>query len=148
MPMYTNPAEFLLEITNADFAPDSESFQSRLDSLFSSWRASTEAKEMGAAISVASTEENGAGSFRLKSRSPFFNVVLALLHRSFVKSYRDVVAYGIRFAMYIGRSPCELSRRWSDSLGLAIMMGTVWLRLPTTQSSIQPFVNSIVCQNY
>jgi ABC-type tungstate transport system substrate-binding protein len=29
-------------------------------------------------------------------------------------------------------------------VGLAIMMGTVWLRLPTTQSSIQPFINAIV----
>ena len=33
----------------------------------------------------------------------------------------------------------------TDSLiGLAIMMGTVWLRLKPTQDSIQPFTNGIV----
>ena len=54
---------------------------------------------------------------------------MTLVHRSFVKSYRDVVAYGIRIAMYTG---------------LAIMMGTVWLRLHTEQADIQPFINAIV----
>ena len=46
----------------------------------------------------------------------------------FIKSYRDVVAYGIRIVMYVG---------------LTVMMGTVWLRLDTDQPSIQPFVNAI-----
>ena len=31
------------------------------------------------------------------------------------------------------------------SLGLAIMMGTVWLRLHPSQDYIQPFINAIVC---
>ena len=51
-----------------------------------------------------------------------------LLHRSWIKSRRDAIAYGVRFVMY---------------LGLAIMMGTVWLRLPPIQSSMQPFANCI-----
>ena len=55
--------------------------------------------------------------------------ILTLLHRSFVKGYRDLTAYWIRVAMY---------------MGLAIMMGTVWLRLSTTQAHIQPFINAIV----
>lgn len=29
-------------------------------------------------------------------------IIAALLHRSFIKSYRDVVAYGIRIVMYLG----------------------------------------------
>lgn len=58
-----------------------------------------------------------------------FTITKALLHRSWIKSYRDVVAYGIRIVMY---------------LGLAIMMGTVWLRLHPSQDYIQPFVNAIV----
>ncbi|KAI3118642.1 hypothetical protein CBS147326_9936 [Penicillium roqueforti] len=45
-----------------------------------------------------------------------------------VANYCDVVAYGICIVMY---------------LGLAIMMGTVWLRLYTTQDYIQPFINAI-----
>lgn len=51
-----------------------------------------------------------------------------LLHRSFIKSYRDVMAYGIRIAMYFG---------------LAILMGTVFLRFNTQQEYIQPFTNAI-----
>lgn len=43
-----------------------------------------------------------------------FLLIVALIYRAFIKSYRDVVAYAIRVMMY---------------LGLAIMMGTVWLRL-------------------
>jgi len=62
------------------------------------------------------------------SRSNKFLIPITLLHRSFIKSYRDVVAYGIRIAMYTG---------------LAIMMGTVWLRLDTNQTSIQPLINAI-----
>jgi hypothetical protein len=39
------------------------------------------------------------------------------------------VTYGVRIVMYTG---------------LAIMMGTVWLRLGSDQSNIQPFINCIV----
>jgi len=39
-----------------------------------------------------------------------------------------MVAYGVDFVMYIG---------------LAMMMGTAWLPLPTTQSLIGPFANAI-----
>ena len=55
-------------------------------------------------------------------------VLLALLHRNYIKSYRDIIAYGIRIAMY---------------LGLAIMMGTVWVRLAPHQRNIEYFSNSI-----
>jgi ABC-type multidrug transport system permease subunit len=55
-------------------------------------------------------------------------ILSALLHRNFIKSYRDIIAYGIRIAMYVG---------------LAILMGTVWLRLAPHQSNIESFTNSI-----
>ncbi|VZH97073.1 unnamed protein product [Fusarium fujikuroi] len=45
-----------------------------------------------------------------------------------IKSAESLGAYGIRIAMY---------------LGLAIMMGTVWVRLDPAQESIQPFINAI-----
>ena len=61
-------------------------------------------------------------------KAPQLTVPITLIHRSFIKSYRDIVAYGIRIAMY---------------MGLAIMMGTVWLRVKTTQENIQSFINSI-----
>ena len=127
MPLYINPAEFLLDITSVDFAHNGIEAQARVDKLHSDWSQSSRHREMIGMIEQSS-QEKGVQIDGTASRSSFFNVTIALLHRSFIKSYRDVVAYGIRFAMYIG---------------LAIMMGTVWLRLPTTQSSIGPFTNAI-----
>jgi len=51
-----------------------------------------------------------------------------LLSRSWIKAYRDIVAYWIRIIMY---------------LGLAILMGTVFLRLHRTQTDIQPYINAL-----
>ena len=55
-------------------------------------------------------------------------ILATLMHRAFLKSFRDVTAYGIRAAMY---------------LCLALLMGTVWLRLQPTDRNIQAFVNAI-----
>ena len=80
------------------------------------------------------------------------SLVMTLLHRSFIKSYRDVVAYGIRFAMYFGKQPrgggsfaleCWVPTANPCVTGLAVMMGTVWLRLSAEQASIIPFTNAI-----
>ena len=127
LPLYVNPAEFLLDLSNSDFSLDQPDAQARLSKLHHSWRVSSEARTLN---SVVADESHGHELVEVERtrHSSFFPTTLALLHRSFIKSYRDIVAYGIRFAMYIG---------------LAIMMGTVWLRLPTTQSSIQPFINAI-----
>ena len=106
MPTYINPAEFLLDLTSSDFAQGDEEASLRIEKLHSNWRCSSEAKSVTAAISSTSVEKGGSGLLvEPNSRSPFFSIVLALLHRSFIKSYRDVVAYGIRFAMYIGTFP-------------------------------------------
>ena len=126
MPLYTNPAEFLLDLTSADFSIDEGEAQGRLDRLHAEWQKSSGQEEIVRLTDHSSEEKVEIGE--TGSPSLFLSVTLALLHRSFIKSYRDVVAYGIRFVMYIG---------------LAIMMGTVWLRLPLTQSSIQPFTNAI-----
>jgi hypothetical protein len=63
------------------------------------------------------------------SKPSILDLVVILVHRSFLKSYRDVTVYGIRVAMY---------------LGLALLMGTVWLRLEPSQSNIPAFVSAIV----
>lgn len=130
MPIYVNPAEFLLDLLSTDFAGDSLEANRNIEKLHTDWKDSETAERLANSIPLSLSEKPDA-SYRLegKAHASFFAVVLALLHRSFIKSYRDVVAYGIRFAMYIG---------------LAIMMGTVWLRLPATQSSIGPFTNAIV----
>ncbi|KAL8643537.1 MAG: hypothetical protein Q9226_008299 [Calogaya cf. arnoldii] len=129
IPLYMNPAEFLLDLTSSDFADDSSEASTNIAKLHSDWRNSTAAEALASSIPLSPAEKPDSTQPReTKAHAGFFAIVLALLHRSFIKSYRDVVAYGIRFAMYIG---------------LAIMMGTVWLRLPETQSSIGPFTNAI-----
>lgn len=104
MPTYINPAEFLLDLTSSDFAHgDEEEASSRIEQIHSDWQFSADAKSLSAKIQAISMRKDEAGPLvEANSRAPFAKIVLALLHRSFIKSYRDVVAYGIRFAMYVG----------------------------------------------
>lgn len=132
MPSHTNPAEFLLDIVSSDFGGEKEVAQERVRRIQQAWTESTEAIAVDRQVSerVRSMEEkkDTVSAEDLKRPGPF-TITAALLHRSWIKSYRDVVAYGIRILMY---------------LGLAVMMGTVWLRLQPSQEYIQPFVNAIV----
>lgn len=129
VPVQANPAEFVLELMNIDFAQDQRAAIKQLDDMQSIWESSAMSKSITTEIVVLghkSSKETGSGSKII--RAGFIAVIMALVHRSFIKSYRDVVVYGIRVAMY---------------MGLAIMMGTVWLRLGSDQTYIQPFINAI-----
>ncbi|CAG8892093.1 unnamed protein product [Penicillium egyptiacum] len=129
IPAQTNPAEFILDTVSSDFANSKE--EDRVGVIQTAWANSNEAKLLERQVSerVCSTEKSvNKASAEEETRSGTISITIALLHRSFVKSYRDVIAYGIRIAMY---------------LGLAIMMGTVWLRLHPSQDYIQPFINAI-----
>lgn len=133
IPAATNPAEHILDITNVDFALEISDGQPRLDRITSAWQRSPENQDLQRCI-----EEGGPATDLLPSsgrKPPTMFQVFTLLHRSFVKGYRDLTAYWIRVAMY---------------MGLAIMMGTVWLRLSTDQGNIQSFINAIVsgCQSW
>ncbi|CAI7657280.1 unnamed protein product [Penicillium pancosmium] len=131
IPGSTNPAEFLLDIVSSDFGNAKDVAQERVQLIQHSWAQSMEADAISRQIfDRFSTAEKDEGRVDVEdiARPGSIRITGALLHRSFIKSYRDVVAYGIRIVMY---------------LGLAIMMGTVWLRLQPTQESIQPFVNAI-----
>jgi ABC-type multidrug transport system ATPase subunit len=125
MPYYTNPAEFIMEIVNDDFSHGSEKPEGQVERVKSSWNNETIIKEVE---SVSADAADISLDDDQKMANPLL-VPLTLVHRSFIKSYRDVIAYGIRVAMY---------------LGLAIMMGTVWLRLSTEQKNIQNWINAIV----
>lgn len=130
--MNTNPAEFLLDIVSSDFGGAKETAQARVRKIQHEWAESNEAMAVARQVSerVRSMEkEKDTFSAEDLRRPGPFTITTALLHRLWIKSYRDVVAYGIRILMY---------------LGLAIMMGTVWLRLHPSQDYIQPFVNAIV----
>ena len=127
MPSQINPAEFILDLTNVDFDSDVQACQERIAQIQNSWASSPAAEKSRRSICP------GGDSFTDSDDEAFGRRIAAtvwiLLHRSWIKSRRDAVVYGVRFAMY---------------LGLAIMMGTVWLRLPPIQSSIQPFANCIL----
>jgi hypothetical protein len=127
IPMHTNPAEFLLELMNVDFSDDG-SVHSRLDGIHKAWVRSPRSIELSEQVAVSIQTADPLPPFRPSKRN-FPIILMILVQRSFIKSYRDVVAYGIRIAMYAG---------------LAIMMGTVWLRLRNDQDDIQPYINAIV----
>ncbi|KAF3917797.1 hypothetical protein ABW20_dc0104077 [Dactylellina cionopaga] len=127
IPYFCNPAEHLLDIINVDFTRDKVAAVEQLHTIQSSWLASDKYKEVNQKMATTLDEKTDVVLETQKTRSQML-LPFVLLHRGFVKSYRDVFAYGIRIAMY---------------MGLAIMMGTVWLRLSTHQDSIQPFINAI-----
>ena len=130
VPAMTNPAEHILDITNVDFSTHSETEQSRLDRITNAWEQSAQAARVQREIqNCAAVSEDQLLLSTSGQKPSTMHQVFTLLHRSFVKGYRDLTAYWIRVAMY---------------MGLSIMMGTVWLRLSTHQTHIQPFINAIV----
>lgn len=142
VPRHYNPADFLLEVTNTDFSSGSSGLDSfgktsdgpalnptsdRLQHLLAHWRSSPEATEL-ASSAGALTEDPEALAVQPPFRPSVARQTYYLLRRSLIKASRDVVVYGVRFAMY---------------LGLAILMGTVWLRLGTGQEYIQLYLNAM-----
>ncbi|KAL4895530.1 P-loop containing nucleoside triphosphate hydrolase protein [Aspergillus ambiguus] len=129
MPTLTNPADFLLSLTNIDFERDTQEAERRLEKIHATWKTSHETDQAPSApkaLLLRDAEDTPAGKYK---RIALFHTTLVLLHRAWIKSCRDILVYGLRFGMY---------------LGLAILMGTVWLRLPPTQSSLQPYANCIL----
>ena len=160
MPKHFNPAEFLLDIVNVDFADDLHSAAKRLNRIQSCWSKSPESLALaqdamdvkqptnakvlqihspwGRSAESLAVAWNPADPYKWAPQELFeldfqpgpsaLSIPFTLLHRNFIKSYRDLITYGIRLAMYIG---------------LGVMMGTVWLRLEPSQQAIQPFINAI-----
>ncbi|KAJ5720727.1 uncharacterized protein N7483_008661 [Penicillium malachiteum] len=130
IPTNTNPAEYLLDIVSSDFSTSKVDAEDRVEKIQNSWNESAEAGNLGRELSERLHAESQVEQVAADdlARPGSANVITALLHRSWIKSYRDVVAYGIRIVMY---------------MGLSIMMGTVWLRLHPSQEYIQPFINAI-----
>jgi ABC-type multidrug transport system ATPase subunit/ABC-type multidrug transport system permease subunit len=120
LPMHVNPAEYLLELVSVDFARDREGAGERLRQLQRAWEESGPAEELREAVEGAETQGDGAElTVEGVERKPgTVSLVWTLLRRGFIKSYRDVVVYGIRVAMYFGESwvrlvGCE-SKRTND----------------------------------
>ena len=128
MPLHMNPAEYMLDLVNVDFASDHVEAQGRLARITSGWNDSICGPPQSQSLNASFDSTAKPLSLPTLTRRSQLLIPITLLHRNWIKSYRDIVMYGIRIAMY---------------LGLAIMMGTVWLRLKTEQEYIQPFINAI-----
>jgi hypothetical protein len=129
MPLYMNPAEYIIQLVNTDFSRDAVKSAEQLKNLQTAWINYDSVNSQPHSTAIASNAPAADADLQGDQGSAnAFLIPLTLIHRSFIKSYRDVVAYGIRIAMY---------------LGLAIMMGTVWLRLSPDQNNINSFTNAI-----
>lgn len=118
-----NPAEFVIQLVNTDFSDNETRSTQHLTHLHSAWLHSPLASQTLTTLTPSPPHLSHP-----TASAPPFTLPLTLIHRSLIKSHRDIVAYGIRIAMY---------------LALALMMGTIWLRLSPTQSNIQSFTNAI-----
>ena len=111
MPRYTNPAEFALDLVDANFAidgpPEAREVQPRLALIQSAWAARQEQISAGTSESnhteQKSTAMKASNRPAVHSASSSVALLRPLLYRSFLKSYRDVFAYGVRYAMYMGK---------------------------------------------
>lgn len=132
IPLRTNPAEYLLDLVNIDFAKDKELAKAHLTEIHSKWAESSLSHALQNRIGQLTNSDQTTSSWSNDSppsNTPsLFAQTTTILHRNFIKSHRDVIAYHLRIAMYTA---------------LAIMMGTVWLRLPYAQASIGPFITAI-----
>lgn len=108
IPNHTNPAEFLLDIVSADFGNAKEVAQERVKGIQHAWAESAEANTITQHVSDRTRlmqKDEDKVDIEDMARPGVTRITAALLHRSFIKSYRDVVAYGIRIVMYLGK-PC------------------------------------------
>lgn len=145
IPKYHNPSEYILDLTNTDFTNsihiDEESSigdqEQIVDDLVGKWQRHhdelVDSRSTDFLESEKSTEKEGGQALLpcVKFRNSIIresNRTYILLSRLLIKSRRDILAYYVRIIMY---------------LGLAVLMGTVWLRLDTNQDNIQPFTNAI-----
>lgn len=127
MPLFMNPAEYVIQLVNTDFSRDRDEAATRLKTIQDAYE--RVAEEAGSTKVFG--KDDGLGESEVAGQNEGANpltVPFTLMHRSFIKSYRDFIAYGIRIIMYVA---------------LAIMMGTVWLRLGTQQEHINAFTNAI-----
>jgi ABC-type multidrug transport system permease subunit len=131
IPPETNAAEFFLDLINADLDRDG-TIRQRTDAICESWKASEHHYRLQELshklLNEGSSTAGDLARYKVDGPSQWLVVPLVLLHRSWIKSYRDVIAYGIRVAMY---------------LGLAILMGTVFLQFDSDQKYVQPYINAI-----
>lgn len=131
IPQFCNPSEYVLDLINTDFTNDDANSTStdtvkHLVEFFknnSPQDTTSEIKDRD----DSSLDKSAVAASKNMIQKNIQNTII-LLKRSLLKSGRDVLAYHVRIFMYFG---------------LAVLMGTVWLRLSSNQRNIQPFINAI-----
>ena len=122
-----NPAEYVLDLINTDFDSNGEI----LDDLVSKWKENEHDHS-----EILKLESDPIELTTFSTTSEIRNIG-TLISRSLVKASRDILTYYVRLVMY---------------LGLAILMGTVWLRLGKDQkisshSSMQSSFLVLLCHS-
>lgn len=106
---YVNFVEWLFEQINIDYVDDKEVVRVRLEEMQFGWERLDLKKKLDEDVVVVVVGvEKGGDEFVLgddevrDKKLGMVSVVVMLVYRSFIKSYWDVVVYGIRLVMYIG----------------------------------------------
>ncbi|CAN6618060.1 hypothetical protein TRVA0_007S01222 [Trichomonascus vanleenenianus] len=131
IPRNYNVAEYVLDLINTDFSLEQDDPSCLIESIHESWLASGHSEQLDKQLDSISQYPEGPLALTQEPVSAHVRTLSQtwiLLRRLFIKSKRDLLAYYVRFAMY---------------MGLAVLMGTVWLRLGSEQQNIQPFINAI-----
>lgn len=135
IPDHFNPSDYILDLINTDFSDAAEDVDhkvrlERVEQLKAAWPnlSLAELKESMESQSLTVDESPTARPGIMNMVTTNLKQTWFLTQRLWIKSRRDILAYYVRIAMY---------------LALAILMGTVWLRLGSGQKNIQPFINAL-----
>jgi hypothetical protein len=99
LPPATNPAEWILELVDTDFAFNKDSSVAQLDRIIAGC-------ESDGTKPTSRSFFNSAQPLRTRAarRHSAYTAPIPLLHRNWIKSYRDVLPYWVRVAMYTCKS--------------------------------------------
>lgn len=129
VPSQENPSEHILELVDDNFTGDETAARERLDELHQAWECSSQYRQVHSALKETETSAKGDSKLDCPHEGPgCWSLTRTLLHRNFVKSYRDLVAYGLRVLM------CTC---------VGVLTGTIWFRLDLEQSSIPSFMTAL-----
>ncbi|GAA6059398.1 hypothetical protein JCM10212_003630 [Sporobolomyces blumeae] len=118
-PKYVNPADHAIQLVNTEFRKadtDSRSAQEYLDHYASQWQqygrekpSSIDTRDGPVGSPLKSERRGGAAKVVANARK-----LVVLMHRNLLNYSRNILAYGIRLAMYAG---------------MALLLALIWIRL-------------------
>ena len=151
IPTQTNPVEFILDLVNTDFTRETDQADKNLLAIQNAWQTSVERGELVQAIPGFHAEKHhlpNPNAIGTQKRS----APIILLHRNFIKSYRDILAYGTRIAMYFGlailmgkHSILSRSREDADALQVPCGSGCRTIKPRYSLSSMPSFSAAHSC---